>query len=874
MVVVAQLNLGGIGAVRMHRTLGVAVCLGVFVVGVQTARAADVVVGAPGGARAVVVRDPLRVSFVDASGRTVLSQAAPAGGSGVVAPVPEVQFGTLSPPPAALYAPFSFLVGARTMSQTPAGQWQGTLQQVTEGGRLYAATKVLGTSVDGAGTHLTLATSDPSGRTLDVLIGARGSALQLSARPVPPDGVVAMSDAFVSPPGEAFHGFGGRHDAVDLRGSEFFTYLQQENVGSGSAQGLTAATSPGQDRYMFPNGPYATYYAQSQFVSSAGYGFWLNRDEIARWRLGTDRPDAWHVEVGAPAIDYVVAPGEAARAMGTLSSLTGRQAPPPRWALGTLLDREVQYPSDDPVQHQAEIAGDIAALDQYGVKLDGYRIEGAAELPRDVLARDIAELRRRGIHPMVYFRGFVGRDTTGTDTPQAYDEAIAKGYVATHADGSPYTYTSNFNADGAVIDFTNPAAVSWWQARIRAALDAGADGFMQDFGEQVFDDMHFKDGSTGAQMHNRFPILFHRATVQAVGAYRTVHPERQIFWFTRSGYSGSASYEPANFPGDETTDWTRSSGLASQTTDMLNRAIGGAYGFTTDIGGYFDLGPYQPTSKELFIRWAQWAALSPFFRVHGSLSAGTHTPWSYDPETLRIYKAMAALHRQAAPLILSLWREAAATGVPPTRPLWLQSPGDTEAAKQDQEWMLGPNVLVAPIVSEGVTARTVYFPAGCWTSPQTGAVRIGPLNANVTATIQQLPYYVRCGSHPFEPFASTGPGGAGKPTRRGRCARRKRLRFAVHQNNGRVTQVRVYVGKRLARTVKARRVRAVSINAPRAEAFTVKIVAYTVRHTRVISRRRFHGCIKGRPRTRVQHHHRLPSRSPHLPVDAARIAPP
>src|SRR5204862_405296 len=125
----------------------------------------------------------------------------------------------------------------------------------------------------------------------------------------------------------------------------------------------------------------------------------------------------------------------------------------------------------------------------------------------------------------VYFRGFVGKDTTGTDDPKYYDEAVSKGYVATHADGSPYVFTSNFNADAAMIDFTNPAAVAWWQGRIRAALAAGADGFMQDFGEQVFDDMHFHDGSTGAQMHNRFPVLFHRATAQSVAVRAPVrHP--------------------------------------------------------------------------------------------------------------------------------------------------------------------------------------------------------------------------------------------------------------------------------------------------------------------------------------------------------------
>ena len=802
------------------------------------ARAAtDLAASAPGGARVTIERNPLRVSFVDASGRTVLRQAAPAGGSAIVAPAPEVQFGTQGPPPPALYAPFAFLVGSHSVGQTPGGQWQGTLQRVTEGGTVYAATKVLAATKAGPTVRLTLATSDPSGRRLSVTIAPRGPALGVSVRPVPATGVAAMADAFASSPEEAFHGFGGRHDAVDARGTEFFTYLQQENVGSGSASGVTAPATPGRDRYMFPNGPYATYYAQSQFISSGGYGFWLDRDEIARWRMGSDRPDAWHVEVAGPALDYVVAPAGAARAIGTLTRLTGRQPVPPEWALGTILDREVRYPTDDADQHQAEIASDLAGIDRYGVRLDGYRIEGAAQLPADVLARDFAELRRRGIHPMVYFRGFVGKDTIGTDDPEAYDEALAKGYVATHADGSPYTFTSNFNADGAVIDFTHPGAAAWWQARVRRALDLGADGFMQDFGEQVFDDMRFHDGSTGAQMHNRFPILFHRATARAVDAYRREHPSRRIFYYTRAGYSGSAAFEPGNFPGDETTDWTRSSGLASQTTDMLNRAVGGAYGFTTDIGGYFDVGPYQATTKELFARWAEWAALSPFFRVHGSVAAGTHTPWSYDAETLGIYKAMAALHLRARPRLLALWREAERTGVPPTRPLWFEFPGDARAAREEQEWMLGPDVLVAPVVDEGASAVDVYFPSGCWEAGDTAERYSGPAGIRVQAPLARLPYFFRCGTQPF--------GAAG-------CPREPKRSFWIHQpRHGRIVRVAAFVNGRRVKVVRGHRVtRLVLARLPKGRV-TVRIVATSARGQRTISVRRYRDCRKGRPRTRV-----------------------
>ncbi len=134
-------------------------------------------------------------------------------------------------------------------------------------------------------------------------------------------------------------------------------------------------------------------------------------------------------------------------------------------------------------------------------------------------------------------------------------------------------------------------------------------------------------------MHNEYPVLYARATRQELTRYARSHPgPRRLFFFTRAGYSGlpgSAAYEGGNFPGDETTDFSHASGLASLTSDMLGRAVDGAYGYGTDIGGYYDL-TTPPTTKELFLRWAEWAALSPVFRLHGSGLHGTHTPWSFD----------------------------------------------------------------------------------------------------------------------------------------------------------------------------------------------------------------------------------------------------
>src|SRR3954451_10784687 len=500
-----------------------------------------VVVTTAAGTRATVTRTPLRIAFADSSGRTVLAQLPGTADSMPVAPLPQSHFGTIAPPPPSLYAPLTFLVGSHSVSQFPASQWQGVLQSVTEGGVEYRARDVADARQAGDGARLETTTTDPSGRRLVITIAPIGDAggLRVEVRPTPADGVATMADSFASPSDEAFRGFGGRHNSLDQRGSEFYDWLQQENVSSGSADGITKVSQPGQDRYMFPNGQHAAYYVQSSFVSPGRYGFLLDRDEISHWRLDSDRPDAWQVEAAAPALDYVVVPGDAPAAIAGLTTLTGRQPVPPAWAVGPIMDRLVKYPSDPPDQHAKEIEGDLRDLLAHDVALDGYRIEGWQFLPRATLERFIGELRDRGIHPMVYFRLFVGKDEIGTDDPKAYDEALAKGYVATHADGPPYVFPSNFNKDGAVIHFPDPAAVAWWQGRIRAALDLGADGFMQDFGEQVLADMHFADGETGISMHNRLSVLYHRATREVVDAYEREHPGRKIFFYTRAGYTGT-----------------------------------------------------------------------------------------------------------------------------------------------------------------------------------------------------------------------------------------------------------------------------------------------------------------------------------------------
>ncbi len=703
------------------------------------------------GAKAVIDRHPFNLRILNAKGRRVLREvegrgATPLATPATVDPVPPGHDSDSAP---TLYAPLSFLVGSESVRQYEGGLFGGNLLSGERSGTQYSARAVRHAKRSGKGADLTVSTTDPSGRVLRVRVTPSGCcAIGVIVRARPVTGVAMIGDSFASTTGEGFFGFGGRHNALDQHGNTLSSFVQEENV-----DGLTGLSVGGGGTSLFPNGPTAAYYPQAQFISSRGYGFLLDQPELARFQLDDQQPTAWNVTASSARLRYLVAPGPAPRAIRTLTAITGRQPLPPRWGLGPMLDRLVKNFGETEGDYQASVADDLVSITRYGLPLKAYRIEGwgfpggndgfalhTFTSPAEQAAV-ITELRRRGIHPLVYFRPWMAPDSA----------AVAHGWVATHADGSPYITTGTAGQAIALLDFTDPAAVRFWQAEVTKALDLGADGFMQDFGEEVLFDMRFHNGETGATMHNRYLALAAKATRQAFTRYERRHPKRHLWFFTRAGYSGrpgTAAYENANFPGDETTDWTRSSGLPSSTPDMLNRAIGGAYGYGTDIGGYFDL-TTPPTTKELFLRWAEWAALSPVFRLHGAGPTGTHTPWSFDQETVDAYNGLSRLHLKAVPLIMRLWRKATRTGMPPTRPLWLAYPGDRRARAQDQEWLLGPDVLVAPVVEQGATSRSVYFPAGCWRDPVTGHRYRGRRTATVPAPLTVLPRFFRCGTHPL-----------------------------------------------------------------------------------------------------------------------------
>lgn len=534
-------------------------------------------------------------------------------------------------------------------------------------------------------------------------------------------------------PGERFYGFGEKTGPLDKRGRAMTMWN-------------TDCFAPELEGFRPDGDP--LYQSIPFFMGLRGgvaYGLLVDDPHRLRLDMGAAEPGAYALTSSGGALDqYLLAGPRLADVLRRYTWLTGRMPLPPRWALGYHQSRWGYAPD-------AEVRAVARELRERGLPCDGLWLDiqhmdgfrsftwDRAQFPEPRAL--LAALGAEGFKTVLIADPGLKVDP-GWDV---YQEALAGGHLLSRG-GAPFV-GKVWPGPAAWPDFTAPAARRFWGRLVARAIGDGARGIWVDMNEPsnmaegsgatVPDDLPVAgDGvpTTMAEAHNVYGLLHAQATFEGM---RAAAPERRPFVLTRAGYAGVQRYA-AVWTGDAPSRWD----VLSQTPAMLmNLGLSGVALCGSDVGGY--AGRATP---ELYARWMQLGALSPFFRAHCSRDGNRQEPWALGEEVEAISRAAIRARYALLPYLYSLVHEATRSGAPILRPLVFEFQDDPRTHAVDDQVLLGPWLMAAPVLAPGIAARDVLLPAGRWLDLASGAVHAGGGAVRAEAPLARCPTYLREGA--------------------------------------------------------------------------------------------------------------------------------
>ncbi|MDD3242704.1 MAG: glycoside hydrolase family 31 protein [Eubacteriales bacterium] len=554
------------------------------------------------------------------------------------------------------------------------------------------------------------------------------SALEIEAREFKPilGGDYTLSVRFESDPGEKLYGMGQyQQPLLNLKGCE-----------------LELAHRNSQASVPF-------------CLSSLGYGFLWNNPGVGRVTFGRNLT-TWQA-VSTKMLDYWITAGDTpAQIEEAYAAVTGTVPMMPDYAMG-FWQCKLRYQTREQlmnVAHEYKRRGlpiSVIVVDFFHWPNQGdWKFDEEYWPDPDGM---IAELKEMGIELMVSIWPTVDQNS------ENYQTMLNKGYLIRTDRG--LRVAMDFMANTIHYDATNPAARQFvWDTAKKNYYDRGIKVFWLDEAEpeySVYDfDLYRYHMGPNVQIGNVYPVMYAKTFFDGMKAER----QENIINLLRCAWAGSQKYGALVWSGDIHSSFAS---LRNQFAAGLNMGIAGIPWWTTDIGGFHGGVPADPAFQELLVRWFQYGAFCPVMRLHGDrephvpgvgpsgggklMSGGPNEVWSYGDKALEVCSKFMFLRERMKPYITRLMQDAHEKGSPVMRPLFYEFASDARSWEIEDEYLFGPDVLVAPVMEAGMTHRQVYLPAGArWMDVNTLVQYDGGQTVEVETPIENLPVFQRVGS--------------------------------------------------------------------------------------------------------------------------------
>lgn len=437
------------------------------------------------------------------------------------------------------------------------------------------------------------------------------------------------------------------------------------------------------------------------YISNKGYGVLVDNEGDVSFEIASEKVERLQFSAEGERLDYYVINGsDPKRTVSLYTELTGKPALPPAWSFGLWLTTSFTTDYDEETT-----SGFIQGMADRDIPLqvfhfDCYWMEAYEWCNFTWDARTFPEpkemLKRyhdRGLKICVWINPYIGQKSP------LFREGMEQGYLLKRSNGDVWQ-TDLWQAGMGIVDFTNPAAVTWYQEKLKTLLDMGVDCFKTDFGERIpVRDIAYFDGSDPVKMHNYYPFLYNKAVFELLERERGTG---EAVLFARSATVGGQQF-PAHWGGDCSASYPS---MAETLRAGLSLACAGFGFWSHDMGGF-----ENTASADVYKRWCQFGMLSSHSRLHGSGSY--RVPWLFDEEACDVLRKFVKAKCALMPYLYRQAVKAHEDGIPMMRPMFLEFPEDRACEPLDRQYMLGDSLMVAPVFRESGEAE-YYLPEGTW----------------------------------------------------------------------------------------------------------------------------------------------------------------